>query len=408
VAVTSRLRELLQRPGLLLGVYLLLAVVASVQQWLLSRSFDPSDPYTHYNNYVIYRQSFAHLAGGQELYTLYLDEHWDYFRYSPSFALAFAAFAWMPDLPGLMLWNAVNVMVLFAAWRALPLGDGRVAMAAGWFVVIELLTALQNSQSNALIAGLLILAFALLERRQVAGATLMIAIASFTKLFGLAAFSLCLLYPEKRKFAAWSAAWVVGLALLPLAVVPPGQLLRLYESWWRLLAADYSQSAGLSVMAWLQSWFHATPPNRVVGIVGLGLLVWPLAYGRRYGDAAFRLLFLCSLLVWVVIFNHKAESSSYVIAMGGVGLWYFSQQPTRLKTALASLAFVFTSLSPTDIFPRPLSAILFVPYTIKAVPCILVWARITYELVTGRYQAAVGPAPGALSDADARVWPASR
>jgi len=378
-------RLLYSRWSLLAG-YLLLAGIASVQQWFLTRAIDPSDPYTHYNNYVIYRQSFAHLVGQQPLYTLYLGEHWDYFRYSPSFALAFGAFAWMPDLAGLLLWNVLNVSVLFVAWRMLPVADERITLAAGWFVAIEVMTALQNSQSNVLLAGLLILAFGLLERRYVAAATMMIVIAAFTKLFGLVALSLFLLYPQKGKFVLFSALWGLAIGLLPLLAVPPAQLVRLYQGWWNLLSIDYGQSAGLSVMAWLQSWFGVAPPNSVVGLAGVVIFCWPLLYVRRHRDLMFRLLFLCNLLIWVVVFNHKAESSSYVIAMGGVGLWFFSQEKTRLNTALAALAFVFTSLSPTDVFPRALSVVFFVPYAIKAVPCIVIWAKIMHELIAGSYR----------------------
>jgi hypothetical protein len=381
VALPLSWSRLLRSQWPLLTGYVLLAAIASVQQWFLSRAFDPSDPYTHYNNYVIYRRSFAHLVGQQELYTLYLGEHWDYFRYSPSFALAFGVFAWMPDLAGLLLWNMLNVSVLLLAWRMLPVRDARITIAAGWFVAIEVLTALQNSQSNVLLAGLLMLAFGLLERKQVAVATLMIVIAAFTKLFGLVALSLFLFYPRKRSFIFFTVLWGAVIALLPLVAVPSAQLLRLYQSWWNLLSIDYGQSTGLSVMAWLQSWFRIAPPNNVVTLFAIVMLCWPLLQVRRYRDFAFRLLFLCNILIWVVIFNHKAESSSYIIAMAGVALWYFSQERTRLNTILVGLAFVFTSLSPTDLFPRTLSVAFFVPYAIKAVPCILIWAKVTYELL---------------------------
>jgi hypothetical protein len=244
------------------------------------------------------------------------------------------------------------------------------------------MTALQNAQSNVLIAGLLLLAFSCLERRRVALGSLMIVLAAFTKLFGLVAFSLVFLYPQKRKFVLFSALWVTAIALLPLIVVSPAELLEQYVSWWHLLSTDYAEFAGLSVMAWLESWFHLTPPKSVVELAGISLFCWPLLERRR--DFAFRLLFLCSVLVWVVIFNHKAESSTYVIAMCGVGLWYFSRFfagiASRLDLALVSIAFIFTSLSPTDLFPSALSAAFFVPYAIKAVPCILVWGKILHDL----------------------------
>jgi hypothetical protein len=371
----------------LLGGYLLLAVIASLQQWWLVR---PGDPYTHYNNYVIFRQSFYHLIGQQDLYVERLGEHWDFFRYSPSFALAFGAVAWMPDVIGLLLWNALNAVTLYLAWVTLPVRSERMKLAAGWFVAIELMTALQNAQSNALIAGLLILAFNSLERKRIAQATLLIVAAAFIKVFGLVALALGIFYPGKKKFVLSAALWATALALLPLIVVSPEQLVRLYGSWGRLLATDYAGSTGLSLMAWLQTWFGIDAPKRVVALVGLAILVLPLSFVRRYDDLPFRLLFLCDILIWVVIFNHKAESSSYIIAVSGVALWFFARETSRLDTLLLVLTFVFTTLSPTDVFPRSVSAAFFVPYVIKVVPCVLIWAKITFDLVS-RYTADARP-----------------
>jgi len=125
------------------------------------------------------------------------------------------------------------------------------------------------------------------------------------------------------------------------------------------------------------------PPKVLVDLAGIALFCWPLLYVARWRDSGYRLLVLCNVLLWVVLFNHKAESSSYIIAMSGVGLWFFVQEKTRLNTILVVLAFVFTSLSPTDVFPRSLSASVFEPYAIKVVPCILIWLKITYDLVSG-------------------------
>jgi hypothetical protein len=137
----------------------------------------------------------------------------------------------------------------------------------------------------------------------------------------------------------------------------------------------------------LKTWFHLDPPRSTVLLVGIALFCWPLMYVRRYRDFNFRLLVLCNVLVWVVIFNHKAESSTYVIAMCGVALWLLSQRTSGLNLALGALAFIFTSLSPTDLFPRSLKATLLVPYAVKAVPCILIWLKITYDLTRGRQEA---------------------
>jgi hypothetical protein len=275
---------------------------------------------------------------------------------------------------------------------ALPVPDDRVRLAAAWFAAVEVMTALQNAQSNVLIAGLLLLAFSFLERHRMALASLMIVAASFIKPFGLVAFSLLLFYPEKKKAILFSVLWTVLAALLPLIVVSPGELPGLYASWWRLLSMDYADSSGLSVMAWLQSWFHINPPKTIVTLIGIALFCWPLTRVKRYGDFNFRLLVLCNVLIWVVIFNHKAESSTYIIAMCGVAVWFLTQDATPVNIALGSLAFIFTSLSPTDVFPRSLSATLFVPYAVKAVPCILIWLKITYDLIRPFHTADRSPA----------------
>jgi len=234
-----------------------------------------------------------------------------------------------------------------------------------------------------LIAGLLIVAFDSLERRQNALAALSIVVAAFTKPFALVGFSLFLFYPEKGRLAFWSLLWTGVVAALPLAAVSPAHLAGLYAGWWRLLSSDFAGATGLSIMGWLAAWFNLHPPKVLVDLVGIALFCWPLVYVARYRDIAFRLLVLCNVLLWVVLFNHKAESSSYIIAICGVGLWFFSREKSRLNVILVSLAFVFTCLSPTDVFPRSLSASFFEPYVIKVVPCLLIWLKVTYELISG-------------------------
>ena len=276
------------RRWLLPAAYLLLAWIAAVQQWSLQR---PGDPYTHYNNYIIFRQAFVHLVHGQDLYVQYLAEHWDYFRYSPSFAAAFGAFAWMPDLPGLLLWNTLNALVLLLALWTLPAlpapaRDDRIRLAVGWFVAIEMMTALQNAQSNVLIAGLLILAFNCLERRQNAIAALAIVVAAYIKPFALVGFSLFLFYPDKGTLALWSSLWIAMVGALPLLAVSPSQLIGLYGSWRRLLTSDFAQGTGLSIMGWLAAWFNMHPPKVLVDLAGIALFCWPLLYVARWRDVA--------------------------------------------------------------------------------------------------------------------------
>ena len=107
-------------------------------------------------------------------------------------------------------------------------------LAAGWFVAIEVMTALQNSQSNVLHRRA---AHSRVQPCSSGGgwraATLMIVVAAFTSCSAWSAFSLFLFYPQKRKFVLFSALWRPCIGLLPLLAVPPAQLVRLYQSWWQ-------------------------------------------------------------------------------------------------------------------------------------------------------------------------------
>ena len=99
-----------------------------------------------------------------------------------------------------------------------------------------------------------------------------------------------------------------------------------------------------------------------------------------------------ALLIWMVIFNHRAEGPTFVIAMAGVVVWYGAGARTRGDTVLLALAFVFVSLSPTEVFPRWFRIGVVQHYAVKAVPCILIWARCMGELLLRRAAAPDRPA----------------
>jgi hypothetical protein len=176
-------------------------------------------------------------------------------------------------------------------------------------------------------------------------------------------------------------------------VVDWGQLKFLYNSWLNLLSHDHAVAYGLSVLGWLYTWFGIEVNKLGLIIVGAILFMIPLIRFKKYKDYYFRLLALASILLWVVIFNHKAESPTFVIAVSGVGIWYFSQQRSIENLVLLILVFILTSLSPTDIFPRVIRNEWVNPFVLKAVPCILVWVKIIIETTFAKYSPEVYPSP---------------
>jgi hypothetical protein len=364
-------------------IFLLLAIAASIQAVLLdSKTFkDGGSKYTQYNNYKIFEYSFYHLKDGKDLYLNYLSEHYDLFKYTPTFAMFFGFFTLFPDWLGLSLWNMLNAIVFVLSIYYLPkLNDYQKGLILV-ICLIEMITSLQNSQSNVLIAGLIILAFGLLEKDRYLWASFMIVSAVFIKLFGLVAFSLFLFYPKKWKLAVYTAFWTLILFLLPLLYIGIDQYKFLLKSYLQMLTSDHTASYGYSAMGWLHAWFGIEMNKNFIVAIGVVLFMLPFLRFKQFSNYTFRLLALCSVLIWVVIFNHKAESPTFILAMAGVSIWFVISKKNYLNVMLFTLAFILTSLSPTDIFPTYLHEEYVRPFMLKVFPIILIWLKITYDML---------------------------
>ncbi|MEO5645472.1 MAG: glycosyltransferase family 87 protein [Bacteroidia bacterium] len=374
--------KLLNSPLFFSGILFLIVLLITLQSFMLPPKtfYTGGSEYTHYNNYIIFKQSWFHLMENKDLYQPYWKEYWDLYKYSPTFAVFMAPFAILPNAAGLLCWNLLNVLVLFFALWKLPWSANKKRLFALGFVLIELFSSVHNAQSNALIAGLIIFAFLLLEKKQLALASLLIVLTVFIKLFGLVAFVLFIFYPGKLKAIFYTIGWTLLLAALPLLFISSGQLILLYQNWFHLLQNDHSIYVGLSVTGWLQSWFgmEAKLPVLIAGIV---LFLLPLIKYKYFSEFKFRIFFLSSILLWIVIFNHKAESPTFVIAVSGIAIWFFMQKTKTENTILLLVVLLFTILSSTDLFPANLRKEFIEAYVLKAVPCILIWLKITMDLL---------------------------
>jgi hypothetical protein len=353
--------------------------LVTAQNLLLSDFGYETEMVSFYHNYLIFKHSFFHLLENVNLYTTFPGILQDQYKYSPTFALFFGLFANLPDALGLFLWNGLNALVFYALWQ-IQWVNTKYTLWVWGFVLLEFVTNIQNSQSNGLMAGLLILGFVFAERKNLLLATLMIVLSVFIKLFGLVAFILFLFYPEKWKAFGYSLLWAILLFAAPLLVISFSDLLTQYQNWMFLLAHDKPVEYSLSVLGWLKYWFGWEPSNLYVLLVGAALLINPFIRSIQYKNIIFRQLLLSSVLIWVVLFNHKAESPTFIIAIAGVAIWYFSQERTRFNTLLLILVVAFTQLAPTDIYPVYIRDGFFKPWVIKVVPIILVWFKIQNDL----------------------------
>jgi len=177
---------------------------------------------------------------------------------------------------------------------------------------------------------------------------------------------------------------------MPLVVVSPGQLTSHYRQWF---ATPSPVGIGYSVMDQLRTWVSPQIPNWPVQLAGVAILLAPLVQVPHWGSQRFRLLFLASLLLFCVLFNHAAESPSFVIAVAGVALWFVVSDRGRTAWTVLGIVVVGTILSSSDAMPELLQRNVFEPYRLKVLPVLLVWVLSQVELWR-RNVSAPFPAPG--------------
>ena len=355
----------------------LLAAAITIQGYLASHG-----EYTRYNNFVIFKSSFGHLIHYQNLYVYYPKEYFDLYKYSPSFALFMGLFYYLPDFVGLALFNVLNTSFFIIAFLKLKLPKSSLKYLF-LFLAVEFGISLIWTQTNILIAALIILAFSSLEEKKVLLASLLIVITVYIKVFGIVAFVLGLFYPDKFRFFLYSFLWALLFAILPVTVVSPNELMHQYNNWFTLLKMDHEASYGVSFIGVMHSWFNVTVSKIVV--VGVAALIFciPLFKVKCYKLYSYRLQMLASVLLWIVIFNHKGESPTYIIAMSGVAIWYFSQPPNTVNKILLWLSLIFTSFSSTDLItPGWINDKFVEPFSVKAIFCIIIWFKLIFDVIT--------------------------
>jgi len=372
----------LSRKKVILIVYILITIAASVVQYSRGEKKFGDKAYTEINNYIIFKQSYFHLIHDQDLYKLYPDEHWDFYKYSPTFALSMGVLAYFPNVVSLTIWNLANSLLLFYALSKIELISENKKNILLWVVLPELVISTQNSQSNGLTAALMIMTYNYFEQNKISWAALTAVLGFFIKIYGGFAALLFIFHPNKSKFISWCFFFFGILFCLPLFVLEPSELIFLYKSWLHLLQFDANTSVGLSVAGWLQSWFNLTPPKTGIIIAGAIAACLPLLRSGLFSDKTYRLIYFTSLMIWIIIFNHKSESPTFIIAIAGAAIWYFSTARNKIHTTLFILAFVFSSLSPTDIFPAFVRTNLVIPYVLKVVPFIAIWGVMMWEMVS--------------------------
>ncbi len=120
---------------------------------------------------------------------------------------------------------------------------------------------------------------------------------------------------------------------------------------------------------------------------GVPLFALPYIRIKQYKNYAFQLMILASTLLFLVLFSSGSESPTYIIAVAGVMIWFTLQkEKTPFIIGLLVFVIILTCFSPSDLFPKFIKQNYIIKYSLKAVPCIVVWLRVIYELMTKDFE----------------------
>lgn len=363
---------------LLLALWAALSILAACKQYFRDS----------YNNYKIFKYVFINTTNQHRLYEAQPDFFLDLNHYGPVFSLVIAPFALLPNWAGMIGWALFTSLTLFYAINKLPLSHVQRNLIL-LICTNELFTSLVNVQSNPFIAALIILSFVYAAVNEFKSG-FSIALGFLVKLYGIVGFAFILFAKSYWKYIAGFLLALIIIAALPILISSPDFQMQAYQDWFRTLSEKNGQNVtqimqNISAIGLLQRTISSTLP--VIWVLGIGLLLMlamVVANFGRFNNSRFRFLLLSAVLLFTVLFSTSSESSTYIIAFPGVAIWYVTKpQRSVLDHILFVFAILLTSLSPTDIFP-PQARLFIKQYSLKALPCLLVWLEIIRESIALR------------------------
>lgn len=347
------------------------------------------------NNYLIFRGVFWHTVNQTSLYGAYPNEYFDVNHYGPLFALVVAPFAVMPVWLGMLFWNVALSLCLYVAISRSQL-KYKQQIFIYWFCAETLLTSLFMQQFNIAIAAIIIASYFLIERERDFWAAFLIVLGTFVKLYGVVGLAFFFFSKHKGRFVFSLLLWAVVLFVAPMLISNADYVIGQYHEWYVTLL----EKNGENLQSIAQNISLLGMVRRITGnllysdlwLIAPALVLFFIPYFRfsQYRNAMFRQTYLASVLLFVVLFSTGSESSSYIIAISGACIWYLSApwQRNRWDVVFMVMVLMISGFGSSDLYPRCIRHDLIQIYSLKALPCTLVWLKLCYEMMFKNYASA--------------------
>jgi len=347
-----------------------------------------------YNNFIIFKQSFFHLKQQLNLYSIYPSEYWDHYYYSPTFAILVAPFTFVPSFLGPFSWGLMDAGILYYAIRKLPISlysqNGILLLS-----VHEMMNNSSNLQSNGLIAGSIILSFVFLHKQKEHSATLSLLLGFFIKLYGIVGLAFFFFSKQKGKFIGYLILWIIVLALLPLLITSPDFLIQSYKDWFASLSVKsnfdltvdmYKNMVDITIQGMVKRVFNLPTLNKFYFIIpGLILFAYQYTKIKYFNHLVYQLYILCSVMLFLIVFNTGSESPTYIIGVVPISLWYVLQRKTASTNLIFIIAIFFSSFSYSDLLTPWFRTHIMLPYALKVIGCFLIWVVILIQIHTKQF-----------------------
>lgn len=347
----------------------------------------------NFDNYIIYKHNYINLIHQHSLFGTGPEFGLDLNHYGPVFALVIAPFAWLPDKIGVILWVLFNVWILYKAIMMLPLKQSACLLIL-LINANSMMGSSGNVEVNPLITALIIFSFIFIRKQQDFWAALAIILGTAIKLYGIVGLAFFFFSDNKVKLVLSLLFWSAVLFVLPMFISSPAFIIQTYRDWYPDLqlknAANLVSTRGyVCVMGMISKIFHyKNLPNMVVLIPALLLFLLSLTRIKYWRNVHYQMLTLASVLIFTVIYSSGSEPPTYIIAFIGVGIWLMNlQRPIGgFNWFLFIFALLISSFSNSDVIPRYIRVNFILPYALIALPCLLVWLKIIYEMLTRKFE----------------------
>lgn len=346
-----------------------------------------------YNNYLIFKGVFHNTIQEKNIFLQYPDLFFDSNHYGIFFSLLIAPFAMMPDAFGAVLWNVASTLVFLYAIYKLPFSDKKKSFFA-WLCLQEFITAATYFQFNIILTGLLMLSAIWIYERKEAQSAFAILTGTFVKLYGIVGLSAFFFIKNKTKFIISFLAIVIVFLILPMLISSKEFGIQSYVDWYVSLSEKNLSNQSLtsrqdySLMGVVRRILgRADLSNLLFVIPGFVLFMLPYLRVKQYKNLNFQLMILASSLLFLVLFSSGSESPTYIIAVSGVMIWFMMQKKlSKIDIGLLIFVMIFTCFAFSDLFPKFIKEDYFIKYATKAIPCIIIWFRVMYELLTKDFE----------------------